>query len=174
MLGPAGEGEACFLGLTLLCSGHGRPGALPDHHHSLLPRCHGLPAHVRRGQPGLLHGRAGLVSGAGHCPPNLFLSYPHSGPLASWPPIFLGPPRSRHTRGTTLRCSWWGTSVTWRTSERCPQRMASASPMTWVSASALGPRTPRVCPRADVTHLPCCISGISPAPALLGTQQNCF
>ena len=42
--------------------GHSRPGALQDHHHSLLPRGHGLHPHVRHHQWGVLRRRAGLVS----------------------------------------------------------------------------------------------------------------
>lgn len=44
-----------------LFSGHGRSGALSHHHHSLLPRCHGLHSHVWHHQRGILQRRPGLV-----------------------------------------------------------------------------------------------------------------
>lgn len=42
-------------------TGHGRSGALPDHHYGLLQGSHGIPANVRHHQPGVLLRCAGLV-----------------------------------------------------------------------------------------------------------------
>lgn len=48
--------------MKCVCTGHSRAGALPHHHHSLLQRSHGVPAHVRHHQPGVVLRCAGLVS----------------------------------------------------------------------------------------------------------------
>lgn len=52
--------------------------------------------------------------------------------LSLWLPR-AGRLRLKRTRGTTPRCCWWGTSVTWRTSEWCPRNAVGSLPTTWVS-----------------------------------------
>lgn len=42
-------------------TGHGRAGALPNHHHSLLQRSHGVPANVWHHKPGVVLCCTGLV-----------------------------------------------------------------------------------------------------------------
>ena len=122
-----------------LCAppGHGRAGAVPHHHHRLLPRGHGLHPDVRHHQRGVLQRRAGLVSAA----PNARAGHGARPPPTPPPPhghlcpffVPKGRPKSRRTRGTTRRCCWWGTNVTWRTSAWCRLRRAGSSPSTWVS-----------------------------------------
>ena len=52
------ELRAALCGVS---AGHGRPGALPDHHHGLLQGSHGIRANVRHHQPGVLLRCARLV-----------------------------------------------------------------------------------------------------------------
>ena len=48
--------------------------------------------------------------------------------------LLPGRPRSRHTRGTTPRCCWWGTSVTWMMSGWCLETEPGSSQTTSVSS----------------------------------------
>lgn len=59
--------------------------------------------------------------------------------------LLTGQPRSRRTRGTMPRSSWWGTNVTWRTNEWSLLRGAGSCQISWVSLLERGTSTrPRV------------------------------
>lgn len=59
------------VALCHVSTGHGRSGALPDHHHGLLQGSHGIPANVRHHQPGVLLRCAGLVGKLSLTPMNV-------------------------------------------------------------------------------------------------------
>lgn len=61
-------------------TGHGRTGALPDHHHSLLQRSHGVPANVWHHKPGVVLCCTGLV---GRLPDGILVHQDNKPPCVS-------------------------------------------------------------------------------------------
>uniref|UniRef100_A0A8C4JZ13 small monomeric GTPase n=1 Tax=Dromaius novaehollandiae TaxID=8790 RepID=A0A8C4JZ13_DRONO len=91
--------------------GHRRAGAVPHHHHRLLPRGHGLHPHVRHHQRGVLQRRAGLVSAA--------LTSPNEPPTSAAPRRFSFIAFFASPRSTQIKTYSWDNAQVLLVGNKC-------------------------------------------------------